>query len=103
MATNPRIGGAVIALLLVPCLSARTRVNGNCEQGGNKVLTVGVPSTSFVQQSFPGCLVLVTVTGSLTRAAIYSDNLDTPLANPFNGVSRLSEPGSSTSMTGITT
>lgn len=87
MAKSPGICCAALIfglILSVDFAEARNRVNGNCEQGGNVTVTAGVRSTTFVQQSFPGCLVLVTVTGSLTRATLYSDNLNTPLANPFN-------------------
>lgn len=88
MEKNPSIRTALIGalILLFPCIgAARLRVNGNCEQGGNTVLTAGVRSTTNVQQSFPGCLVSVTLNGTGTLATIYADNSGTALSNPFNG------------------
>lgn len=59
-------------------------VSGNCEQGGNPVLTSGIDSTTLVQRSFPACSVTVYLQGTLTPATIYADSGSvTPLPNPF--------------------
>jgi hypothetical protein len=64
--------------------------SGWCEQGGVKVTTQGIQSTGPFQQSYPnptaspsGPEVTVYLTGTTTKATIYSDNNGTPLANPF--------------------
>lgn len=62
---------------------ANQKAQGNCEQGGNVVVTNGQSSTTKVQQSFPTCTVTVYLTGTTTPATIYSDNSSTPLSNPF--------------------
>jgi hypothetical protein len=78
---------ALSCLASLPAL-ARERISGFCEVGGRTVVapqTAGQsPVTRSFQQSFPGCTVNVYVTGSGgSRAAIYSDNAGTALANPF--------------------
>jgi hypothetical protein len=64
--------------------------SGWCQQGGQTVTVQGLPSTTLVQQSFPnlaqsgaGPSVTVYLTGTQTKAVIYSDNMGTPLSNPF--------------------
>src|SRR6185437_8280780 len=64
---------------------ARQRIYGYCEVGGQRAVTAGVQSSTFVQASVPGCLVTVTLTGTTTLATLYADNQSTPLSNPFNG------------------
>src|SRR5882672_1647879 len=73
-------------------------VNGDCMIGGEQALTSGLPSTATqqigttnvnagagVQASFPGCIVTVYATGTLTKANVFSDNNPTPTpeSNPF--------------------
>src|ERR1700690_1354398 len=73
-------------------------VNGDCSIGGQQALTQGLPSTatqpigtttvsakSGVIASYPKCTVKVYLTGTVTLAPIYQDNLvsPTPLSNPF--------------------
>ncbi len=64
--------------------------SGWCEQGAVKVSLQGMTSTSTFQQSYPnlsqsasGPSVTVYLTGTTTKATIYSDNNATVLANPF--------------------
>jgi hypothetical protein len=52
-------------------------------QGGKNVVTSGVSGTPKVMGSYPQCRVTVYLAGTLTVATIYSDNSNTPLANPF--------------------
>lgn len=54
-----------------------------CQDGGVRVLTSGLPSSTMVQASYPQCKVDVYLTGTLTRATIFKDKLGTPLTNPF--------------------
>lgn len=59
------------------------RIFGYAQQGGNTVNTQGLVSTTDVQESFPGCTVTVYANGTTNLSTIYSDNLSTPLSNPF--------------------
>src|SRR5258708_27706782 len=61
------------------------RVQKFCELGAQLVVTQGLNSTNFMQQSFPQCQVTVYQAGTSNLAQIYSDNLVTPtvLGNPF--------------------
>jgi hypothetical protein len=58
------------------------RVQGNCENGNITVTTGGLLSSNVFQGSYPSCTVTVNVTGG-GIATIFSDNIGTPLANPF--------------------
>jgi hypothetical protein len=77
-----------LLLLLLLLLSTGARVNANpnwhdwCWNGGQKVITSGLGSTTLIQGSSPQCIVSVFVHGGGV-ATIYSDNSNTPLANPF--------------------
>lgn len=66
-------------------LMARERVSGFCENGAVTVATLSATSTNQVQGSYPGCTITVYKTGTITLAAIYSDNSGTSLGNPFVG------------------
>lgn len=57
---------------------------GWCELGGQKVLTSGSSSSTFVQASYPKCQVEVFLTGTTTHPThIYSNTGLTVLGNPF--------------------
>lgn len=57
-------------------------------QLGNKTVTTGgVASTTTVQASYPSATVSVYNHGTATLSTIYSDNVSTPLANPFTATS----------------
>lgn len=75
----------LFSLCLVASLAhAQTAaINGSCQEGGRTVATQGLNSTTTVQQSFPQCQVAVYLTGTTTKATIYSDAASTPLDNPF--------------------
>lgn len=81
------IGGMLKTILLAIILAASAAANqqarGFCEQGAKVVVTSGINSTTKVQASYPSCTVTVYLTGTLTLATIYSDNSNTPKANPF--------------------
>jgi len=65
-------------------LSAQTdAINGVCFSGGRSATTQGLTSSNKLDGIIPSCSVSVFITGTTTRATIYSDALNTPLANPF--------------------
>jgi hypothetical protein len=78
---------AIIAAALTLALPVHAQpnypVSGFCAIGGQRVVTSGLQSTSYVQASYPGCQVSVVLTGTATPATIYSDAGGTALANPF--------------------
>ena len=59
------------------------RAQGFAQQGGEVVFTAGVASVTLVQESWPYALITVFLTGTTILAALYADNLGTPLPNPF--------------------
>src|ERR1035437_3438924 len=76
-------------LLSAIAASAQTStVNGFCTLGGTKAATQGMNSTNSLQGIIPSCTITVYVTGTTTRATIYSDVLHTPLSNPFTASSK---------------
>ena len=76
-------------ILLLAALSLPSFANERfwswCQQGGQQttVLTYQSSPNTPLQASYPTCTVTVYVTGTVTLATLYSDNLGTPLANPF--------------------
>jgi hypothetical protein len=74
----------LIALMLFGLTSVYSmeRYNGYCEQGGQKVTTYSLDSTTKVQRSYPSCTVTVNIHSSIA-ATLFSDSVGTPLANPF--------------------
>ncbi len=60
-----------------------TRIYGFAQQGGVAAETDSLLSDNLFQESFPGATVTVYLTGTLTLATIYADDISTPLANPF--------------------
>lgn len=82
-------GSIIISCLLLISptnASARQRFFGYCAQGGIKVVTQGLNSTNPFQRSYASCTVRVYISGTVTLATLYSDNLSpisTPLSNPF--------------------
>src|SRR5882724_2602843 len=77
----------LLLILLAPLASARQRLFGNCQKGGQSVVTMGLSSSTYAIQSFRSCTVTVYLTGTLTLATIYSDNSSTPKSNPFTASS----------------
>jgi hypothetical protein len=70
-------------LLLAGMASAEQKLTGFCTVGGQKVVSQGLTSTTQVQVSYPQCTVTVYATGTTNLATLHSDNVGTPLANPF--------------------
>lgn len=60
-------------------------IQGFCTVGGQKVLTSGSSSSTFVQASYPKCLVSVYLSGTTTLAPLFGspDGSGTPPGNPF--------------------
>jgi len=72
----------LFALLAPLAARANSNARGWCESGNIPVITSGLTSTNVVQGSFPQCTITVLIHGG-GLATIYSDNSNTPLANPF--------------------
>lgn len=73
----------VLSCSLPAMLIARGRTQGDCAQGNNTIATAGIVSTTKVMRSFPSCTVTVYLAGTVTLAAIFSDDSGTSLGNPF--------------------
>lgn len=83
---------APITVLLFLLLSlapawARQRAAGWCEAGAQKVTLAGLSSATNVQASYPSCTVTVYISGTSTRAVLYSSSSGTSLGNPFTASS----------------
>src|SRR6202049_4146162 len=72
----------LFALLAPLAARANSNARGWWESGNIPVITSGLTSTNVVQGSFPQCTITVLIHGG-GLATIYSDNSNTPLANPF--------------------
>lgn len=72
----------LLLILFAPLAHANSNIQGWCENGNQPVIFSGLSSTTLVQQSYPACTVTVFIRGG-GLATIYSDNGNTPLANPF--------------------
>jgi hypothetical protein len=83
----------IFAALCIVCLATITqaqtnfKLSGYCEQGGHPVTTVGLISTTQVQQSYPSCQITVFQAGTSNLATIFSDGSGTPKSNPFTASS----------------
>ncbi len=60
-----------------------TRLYGWAAQGGVAAETDSLLSDNLFLESFPGATVTFYLTGTLTLATIYEDDIGTPKANPF--------------------
>lgn len=75
---------AILFGLSTTAAYGRSKAQGWCEQGNQLVVTPQTPnSTTKVQRSYPACTITVYNSGTITLAAIYSDNSGTALSNPF--------------------
>lgn len=80
--------GLAMALICLAADASAQRIFGWCEQGGHRVVTNGLESSTKVQTSYPACTVTVFNGGTVVPATIFSDaGLTTPLANPFTATS----------------
>lgn len=76
-----------LTLFLCTLASARAVIDGYCSQGGQRVVTQTVQSSTYVQRSYPSCTVTVYLAGTTTPATIFSTFSGTALANPFTASS----------------
>jgi hypothetical protein len=81
--TMKRLWIVAFLLAMFGTAAAEQRYQDFCQVGGQKVVTQGVNSTSFVQASYPSCTVTVFQHATTNLATLHSDNSGTPLANPF--------------------
>ncbi len=66
-------------LLSAPLVKAQTdAINGFCTQGGQSALVSGLPSTNKQLAIIPKCTVTVFLTGTTTKALIFTDKANTP-------------------------
>lgn len=81
-----------VLVLVTGTAEARAKFQGYAEQGGMRLLNVGVMGITrstgsqqnpYSQQTYPGATVTVYNAGTLTPATIYSDNAGTAKSNPF--------------------
>jgi len=72
----------LLMVAFVPGLWGRAALHGWCEQGGQKITTAGIQSSTVAMVSYPKCTITVNIFGG-GLATLYSDNAGTPLANPF--------------------
>ncbi len=85
----------LVCLFALPAVAQTGAIQGFCDRGGTKATTSGSNSSNYLQGNVPSCTVTVYLTGTTTKATIYSDKLNTPLANPFtaNSVGSVSPGG----------
>jgi hypothetical protein len=83
-----------LLLLSVPALAQTDTIQGYCNTGGSHAKVQGLNATNFQQGDIPACTVTVYLTGTQTKATIYADGSNTPLANPFTATTATSpNPG----------
>src|SRR5208282_5296198 len=74
----------LLALLFPIAAHAQTAAySGFCDQGATSATTSGSNSTNKLQGVIPYCTVTVYLTGTLTKATIYKDAINTPQTNPY--------------------
>lgn len=83
----PKLGlffTAIVFAVMPACAHAQFFGYTNyCQAGGQFVFLSGMQSSTKVQASYPQCVVTVYLTGTITKASIYSNSTGTVLANPF--------------------
>jgi hypothetical protein len=57
--------------------------SGDCVLGATQAATSGLKSSNYLEGIIPSCTVTVYLTGTTTKAAIYSDGSGSYLSNPF--------------------
>jgi hypothetical protein len=74
-------------VLLLCSLGARAQgtaaIGDHCYLGGTQAKTSGLSSTNYLEGVVPSCTVTVYLTGTQTKATIFSDSSGTSLSNPF--------------------
>lgn len=85
-----RFSLTLLVLLILPSISlsqVKTKLQGFCQDGGKKVSTQGLTSSTSVQQSFPSCTITVFDSGTATLSTIYSNSSGSVKTNPFTAAS----------------
>lgn len=88
-----------IALILglfisLPLCAQTAAISGYSTLGGTQAKTQGLNSTNYLQGIIPHATITVLLTGTQTKATIYSNGSNTPLSNPFtSNDSSSSNPG----------
>ena len=77
----------IAGMLLVSAAFGMQRNYGYCQDGGERVTTAGLLSSTRVQRSYPSCTITVYQAGTATLASLYSDNGVTAKSNPFTAAS----------------
>lgn len=74
---------AIVLLTPLAATAQNAALTDFCVQGGTPAAVSGLPSTNRMQGIVPSCTVTIYLTGTLTKATIFSDIGGTPLSNPF--------------------
>lgn len=77
---------AFIFLFLVAILTVQAQtgpVQSHSFLGGTAAKTQGLNSTNYLDGIIPAATITVYLHGTTTKATIFADNINTPLANPF--------------------
>lgn len=73
-----------LALLLPAAAYAQTAaIQNHCFQGGTQAQLSGMSSTNYQEGIIPSCTVTVYLTGTVTKASIFSNGSGGTLSNPF--------------------
>lgn len=79
---------AVVAFAWTPTARANERAYGFCTSGDQPIVVSGLSALPHALGSYASCTVTVYNSGTQTLATLYSDNIDTPLGNPFTATSQ---------------
>lgn len=75
---------AILVLLLSTCAMAQLgTINGTCQVGDVFPVIQGLTATTPFLGSYPQCTVTIYLTGTASKATLYSTATGTPLGNPF--------------------
>jgi hypothetical protein len=87
----------IIGLLLAPItgMAQTAAIQGNSYLGGTQSVTSGLKSSNFLDGIIPSATITVFLTGTTTKATLFSNGTGTPLANPFtsNAIGTLNPGG----------
>jgi hypothetical protein len=88
----------IIGLLLMPLTGmaqGTAAIQGNSYLGGTQSKTSGLNSSNYLQGIVPSATITVFLSGTTTKAMIFSNNTGTPLSNPFtsNAIGTLNPGG----------
>ena len=73
----------LLLLLALPAFPLG-QLTGYCENGAQQLTVAGIQSSNYVQGSFPGCSITVTIHGTSNKPSLFQDTGGgSPLGNPF--------------------